>query len=324
MKAFWALVGVLFLAALGIVLWPARSGSGVAAPTPPASATDSAPRSQPGTEPAIADPAPDPAANSANAPSATALSDVPGPSAAPAPAPADAPTTRGGASAQTAVAAAAGAEGTSGDVLKDLKALPLEGLPSSALGGPSGNTETIDPATPVDGELVSIPDDPKFPADKLSPSRIVRRADGSFVADNRFVIRGSGTAADPYRASWDLLLSAQDTFKPRVGQNRIPQRLLFLHGKHLRLTGFVAFPITSNNPREALVMLNQWDGCCIGVPPTAYDAIEVRLTSPATPEERLSISHGTVQGVFLIDPYVDSGWLLGLYLMNDAKLAADH
>ena len=31
----------------------------------------------------------------------------------------------------------------------------------------------------------------------------------------------------------------------------------------------------------SLMMLNQWDGCCIGVPPTPYDAIEVKLKEAA-------------------------------------------
>ena len=35
---------------------------------------------------------------------------------------------------------------------------------------------------------------------------------------------------------------------------------------------------------EALVMLNQWDGCCIGVPPTPYDAVEVRLRMEQLPD----------------------------------------
>lgn len=143
------------------------------------------------------------------------------------------------------------------------------------------------------------------------------------VLDARFTIRGKGTREDPYELPWDVVTSAQETYNPRVGKRRIPQRLAFLDGAFVRITGFIAFPITTSNPREMLVMLNQWDGCCIGVPPTAYDAIEVKLATAARSDQRQAVN-GHLVGRFKLDPFEDQGWLLGLYVLEDATLTTDH
>ena len=72
-----------------------------------------------------------------------------------------------------------------------------------------------------------------------------------------------------------------------------------------------------------MVMLNMWDGCCVGVPPTPYDAIEVRLTETIPAEDARYLTYGTMTGKFKVDPYVLNGWLMGMYLMDDATVEAD-
>jgi hypothetical protein len=72
-------------------------------------------------------------------------------------------------------------------------------------------------------------------------------------------------------------------------------------------------------PRELLSMLNQWDGCCIGVPPTPYDAVEVHMKDVVSKEERLA-TYGSVEGTFAVKPYLAGDWLVGLYVMENAKL----
>jgi hypothetical protein len=64
--------------------------------------------------------------------------------------------------------------------------------------------------------------------------------------------------------------------------------------------------------------MNLWDGCCIGVPPTPYDAVEVRLTRPVKGDDRLLV-HGTVTGRLSIDPQLVGNWLVGLYLMEESS-----
>lgn len=178
------------------------------------------------------------------------------------------------------------------------------------------------PAAEVSASAFALPMSERFPVERLFPAKAERTSDGAVMLDGRFAVPGSGTVEDPYRLSWDLLVSAQETYKPRLGQTRLPQRVAWLDGKHVRVSGFIAFPIASNNPQELLVMLNQWDGCCLGVPPTAYDAAEVKLASPASPAQRMSV-HGTLTGRMKVDPYEDQGWLLGLYIIEDAKLVVD-
>lgn len=215
-----------------------------------------------------------------------------------------------------------------------LAALSPEGSasPTDASSVVSTNTTTTTTAkeaasaTPApakaDSDSVAIPDNPRFTGDKVLPAKATRRPDGALLLDGRFAVLGKGTAEDPYRVPWDLLVSAQESYKPRMGQTRMPQRVTMLDGAYVRISGYVAFPITSANPKEMLSMLNQWDGCCIGVPPTAYDAIEVRLANAANARQKAAF-HGTVTGKLKVDPYVDGGWLLGMYVMDDAKLTVD-
>lgn len=214
----------------------------------------------------------------------------------------------------------------------------LVGAPGSEVKGtPAAATQVARPASvepaagapaatapaASEGEVVTLPAHPTFGADKIVPAKILKKADGSLLIDGKYRVTGAGTEADPYKVPWEMVISAQDTYKPRLGQTKIPQRVVMLDGKHVVLSGYVAFPITAQSPKEMLVMLNQWDGCCIGTPPTAYDAIEVHLKEPAPAAQRLA-THGLVSGKFKVDPYVDNGWLLGLYLMEDGKLTLDN
>ena len=67
-------------------------------------------------------------------------------------------------------------------------------------------------------------------------------------------------------------------------------------------------------------MLNQWDGCCIGVPPTPFDAIEVGLTEAVMRGPKHSISFGTITGRLKVGPYLIEDWLVGLYLLEEGTL----
>jgi hypothetical protein len=183
-----------------------------------------------------------------------------------------------------------------------------------------GSENPFDQAIGAGGDPVTLAEHAVFKGDKSIPSKALRKPDGSLLIDGRFVVTGSGTAAEPYVVPWDMIVSAQETFKPRLGMSKLPQRVTMLDGKHVKIAGFVAFPLTATSPKEVLVMLNQWDGCCIGTPPTPYDAVEVKLAAPATAGQKVMTS-GAVTGIFRVDPYEDGGWLLGLYLMEDAKLS---
>ena len=362
MKVLWTIVVLLVIGAVAVLSMGHRAGDGstsraaarvsvdavagnparispatvvMAAPraAEPAPGADAAPQTAPAPAPPGSGPGviaaraedqgpasatPSPSHSVAELPAPTAVPAQPGAPAALLNVPATVPAVSEPAPAPSAGAVQSPAP--DGDKVAAGKALADEVVASLAAPGASP-PPVAEPAAP-DAAGNGLEANARFPADKLVPVKIENKPDGVMVLDGRFSVRGSGTKEDPYRFPWDLLVSAQETYKPRMGQMKMPQRVTMLDGKYVRVSGFVAFPITSANPREMLSMLNQWDGCCIGVPPTAYDAIEVKLANPANAKQRMA-AHGTVDGKLKVDPYLDGGWLLGLYLMEDAKLMID-
>jgi hypothetical protein len=161
---------------------------------------------------------------------------------------------------------------------------------------------------------------------KVVPGNIVPKKDAKtgemlLYADGKYEIRGLGTPESPYRVSWECLASASESYMPRLHENEIPQRIAMLHGKVLEIDGYQAFPLMVSETKELIVMLNQWDGCCIGVPPTPYDAVEVKLLEPAKRGGRhAAFNFGGVRGTFRVDPYLVENWLVGLYILEGAQM----
>lgn len=161
---------------------------------------------------------------------------------------------------------------------------------------------------------------------KVVPGNIVPKKDAKtgemlLYADGKYEIRGLGTPESPYRVSWECLASASESYMPRLQEREIPQRIALLHGKVLEIDGYQAFPLMVSETKELIVMLNQWDGCCIGVPPTPYDAVEVKLLEPAKRGGRhAAFNFGGVRGTFRVDPYLVENWLVGLYILEGAQM----
>lgn len=155
---------------------------------------------------------------------------------------------------------------------------------------------------------------------KVVPGSLRRRSDGSILADGKWVIQGDGTERNPYVVPWELLTSAMDTYQPRTGLKEIPQRIAFLDGKRVRVEGYLIFPLIVQQTAQCLVAFNQWDGCCIGVPPSAYDAIEVNLSSSIPVNRKHGLLFGGVEGILHVTPLLSDGWIYGLYAMDDARL----
>lgn len=214
------------------------------------------------------------------------------------------------------------------DVKKETPAQPAVTL------NPSPATEPATPAAPpaetpaqpagTPSAAPTTSDPPAAAATAAEPAeapKIEKKDDGSLLVDDRFVVKGDGTAEKPYEISWEMLVSASETYDPRVGRKKLPGRIMMLDGKFVRLTGYVAYPLFVEQPRECLMMLNQWDGCCIGVPPTPYDAVEVRLKSTVNEELKMA-TYGVVEGKLGVKPYLAGDWLVGLYVMELGTLAA--
>lgn len=180
---------------------------------------------------------------------------------------------------------------------------PIEDSPASEDGLPLGLEKTIPDAT-------------------VAASLVKRTDDGHLRIQGLHLLKGEGTKASPYLLTWPLLQTAGATYKPNLNERLLPQHIALLDGAWVEVSGYVAFPLPQDTS-EMLVMLNQWDGCCIGVPPTPFDAIEVKLTGPVAPGQRHTIKYGLVRGRLTVEPYLIENWLVGLYLMDDATVEID-
>ena len=194
-------------------------------------------------------------------------------------------------------------------------------LPEAPITPVTPAAPTVDPAT-----FVGPPVPPaeaggnKIGVFEIAPGKVVKKDDGTLTLDDRFTVKGDGSAEKPYEITWELLTSVEQDFDPHAGKRKIPERIAMLHDKYVKLSGWIAFPLNVQSPRELLLMLNQWDGCCIGVPPTPYDAIEASLTKVVTGDPRFAVT-GAVTGKFGVKPYIVGDWLVGLYTMENGDFA---
>ncbi len=156
-------------------------------------------------------------------------------------------------------------------------------------------------------------------SEPISAPTFEQLADGSlkiFATDT--LIQGSGTQADPFVLDWVTLRAIERVYNPKKGKGELPAWLDVLDGKRVRIKGNTLVPVIATTTRELLVMQNPWDGCCIGIPPSPYDAIEVELNHDVDFGSS-SVGYGIVEGVFVLDPYVVDGWVLGLYMIEEAS-----
>lgn len=186
-------------------------------------------------------------------------------------------------------------------------AAPTGGTPSAPSGAGS---------TPANGSTPEAAGDAKTEAADYT---LVKQDDGSMLIDSKYTVRGEGTKESPYQITWEYLTSAEEVYQPRLGKKKLPGRLTMLNDHYVKISGYIAFPIMASEPTEMLTMLNQWDGCCIGVPPSPYDAIEVKLKKAAEGEERLA-SYGAVSGKMKVEPYLVKNWLVSLYMMEEGEI----
>jgi len=194
--------------------------------------------------------------------------------------------------------------------------------PGEADPAPATTTTQTDTTASNDGTFTDGLD-LELPSVTIVPGDIRQLESGEFAIDDEFTLEGNGTRESPYEPSWDYLFSAADTYQPRLGEHEIPQRIAMLDDKWVRIAGYTAFPLIVGETSEMLVMLNKWDGCCIGVPPTPFDAVEVRLTSPVERGPKHQINYGTVTGRLKVDPYLIENWLVGLYILEESSLSND-
>ena len=151
------------------------------------------------------------------------------------------------------------------------------------------------------------------------PTTLTRGSNNQIEVDGRYTILGSGTELDPYRVTWELLKSAYETMDLNGSRVTPPKRLEMLNGTYVQISGYLAPPLWGQETRELLVLLNRWDGCCIGLPPTPFDCIEAQLSAPMKLGAAHTISYGTIRGKFIVEPFKAGTFLIGLYRLEEAQ-----
>ena len=153
-----------------------------------------------------------------------------------------------------------------------------------------------------------------------TPARIERIDERTVRVDDEFTILGNGTERDPYLITWELLASASRELDAAAGRFTVPGRIADLRGAWIRISGFWAPPLQVFEARELMVMLNKWDGCCVGLPPTPFDSIEATLSRSVQVQGKHLFRFGTITGRLEVEPFVAGTFLLGLYRLQDAVL----
>jgi len=190
---------------------------------------------------------------------------------------------------------------------------------------PAAEVPTADPQRPsiLEGYLGGSLAAPTTSAPTLTvgaAARIERLDDRTVRLDDRFTVRGSGTDRDPYLITWELLASAAESVDAAAGRFVIPGRIADLRGAWVRISGYWAPPVQAFEARELMVMLNKWDGCCIGLPPTPFDSIEATLAAPMPVKGEHLFRFGTITGRLEVEPFVAGSFLLGLYRLQEAVM----
>ena len=159
------------------------------------------------------------------------------------------------------------------------------------------------------------------PASPPAELQLTRMADGAWLVDQLYIVRGQGTANSPYTVPWDLLLSAAETYAPAAGSWELPKRLRWLEGKQLQVKGFLTSPTRASKSDHLLLTWSALDACCLGPPPNPAQAVEVKLESPLTLERHVLIGV-TVEGTFKLEPRLAGGLGLSLFRLENARVVA--
>ena len=185
---------------------------------------------------------------------------------------------------------------------------------------PAPQAVQINAPTPTTTTTQSItPQQTQTATTTAAPATLTRGSNNQIEVDGRYTILGSGTELDPYRVTWELLKSAYETMDLNGSRVTPPKRLEMLNGTYVQISGYLAPPLWGQETKELLVLLNRWDGCCIGLPPTPFDCIEAQLSAPMKLGAAHTISYGTIRGKFIVEPFKAGTFLIGLYRLEEAQ-----
>jgi len=89
-------------------------------------------------------------------------------------------------------------------------------------------------------------------------------------------------------------------------------------GTYIEISGYYSTAVRVARAKNLLLTLNRWDGCCIGLPPTPFDAIDVTMREPIQLQGLHVFRFGTFRGRLAVSVFEAGGFLLGLYRLEDA------
>lgn len=162
---------------------------------------------------------------------------------------------------------------------------------------------------------------PTLLTDARSPNDVIRRLDErTLELDGRFRVVGNGRPDDPYRISWELLTSANAYIDPAAKALTAPPWVRALDGTYIEISGYYSTAVRISAAKNLLLTLNRWDGCCIGLPPTPFDAIDMDMREPVMMQGLHLFRFATFRGRLVVSPFETGGFLLGLYKLEDTTL----
>ena len=162
---------------------------------------------------------------------------------------------------------------------------------------------------------------PALLTDTRSPNDVVRRIDDrTLELDGRFRVVGNGRADDPYRITWELLTSSSSYVDAAVKALTPPPWVRALDGTYIEISGYYSTAVRVSAAKNLLLTLNRWDGCCIGLPPTPFDAIDMDMREPVMMQGLHLFRFATFRGRLVVSPFETGGFLLGLYRLEDTTL----
>ena len=203
----------------------------------------------------------------------------------------------------------------------------VEVAPAQAA-APTANTEPSAPSTPSAlNDILGGAIAPRTNGAPVTPTvtvgeraTVVRIDDQTVRIDGKYTVRGKGTESDPFQITWEMLASASAGVDAAAGKYVLPGRIADLRGAWVRISGYWAPPLQVFEAKEAMVMLNKWDGCCIGLPPTPFDSIEAAFAAPIAVKGMHVYRYGTIKGRMQVEPIAAGSFLLGFYRLEDAVM----
>lgn len=207
-------------------------------------------------------------------------------------------------------------------------------LPQPQPPAPASTVTSEPPASPPPPAAIPAPDldllgesgsivrpKPALLTDTRSPNDVVRRIDDrTLELDGRFRVVGNGRADDPYRITWELLTSSNSYVDAAVKALTPPPWVRALDGTYIEISGYYSTAVRVSAAKNLLLTLNRWDGCCIGLPPTPFDAIDMDMREPVMMQGLHLFRFATFRGRLVVSPFETGGFLLGLYGLEDTTL----